>query len=143
MHSTRDLKIWTIITHFFIPFGIGHGIAFFGLFEIVLFPYIIHPGFSLSLNVPFENCLPAAGLCSFTGHAALIASILLADKKKKLLLHIAGLLLLWMSIYYLVHDINHNMSGGFSLLFCIPFFICTLLPFITVPAKRLFNWMLS
>jgi len=146
MYTNTKLKAWTLITHFFIVIGAGHGIACLGVIELAGLFNFAEAEFTLSFLTPFKNSWHAVAISSLLGQIALILSIVLNSKKIKIILHIAGLLLLWMSIYYFTHNTEYTSSTYLGFLFCIPFLICTilpLLPFIIAPVKRLYNWIQS
>ena len=74
-HSMRNLNTLTYLTvvlNFFIVIAAGHGIAFIGLLEIFLFPYISSEDFSFSLSDTYENSLGAVALVSLVGQCLLI-----------------------------------------------------------------------
>jgi hypothetical protein len=146
MYNSTKLKVWTLITHFFIVVGAGHGIGCLGMIELAGFSDMAAAEFTFSLWQPFRNSWHSVAVSSILGQAVLLLSIFLKGKKSKTIGHMAGLLVLWTSIYYFTHNNEYPGSIHYSFFFCLPFFICSifpLLPFIFTPVKRLYNWIQS
>lgn len=137
MITTTKLKIWTIISHALIVVGFGHGILTLGVVEVFWVPNIAKAGFTFSLNASFEARLPMVALTTLLGQLAIIYSIF----NKKLAFHLLGLGFLWLSIIYFNVGISTDAYVHFAIWTAVPFFICTLIVFVTQPLKQLYRWV--
>ncbi len=138
IRSHNRLIIWTIIVHFFIVVGAGHGVATLGIIEIFSFTDIGELRLHTSLLSPFKDPWHAFAISSLLGQIALAFSMLLKKEKRtgKMILHILGLLFLWLSIYYFTHDGAFRRGISISMIFYIPLFILTLVPIFLVITRR-------
>jgi len=143
MITNKRLKIWTIIFQGFIIVGFGHGIAIFALIEIFWFPYFTKEQFSFAFDASFESHLPVIGLTTLLGQVALIFSILNKGQHFKSTFQIAGLLLLWLSVIYFIHDAAKDTYIYFAAITCVPFAICTIITFVGQPIRKFYNWVLK
>ena len=135
--STNKLKYWTLITHFFIIVGFGHGILFFGLIEVFAIPNLNKIHINFHSPTLFENRLLLVALSSIIGQLFIAASIYF--KNRKITTHIAGLIFLWITIIIFT---LHNAEDGavyFATITALPFAICTLIPFIGETIKNLYK----
>ncbi|MBO9562987.1 MAG: hypothetical protein J7621_09450 [Niastella sp.] len=138
IRSNNQLIIWTIVAHFFIVIGAGHGVGIIGIIEISGLFNLGEARLHTSLLSPFKDSWHAVAISSLLGQIALVLSMLLKgeNKKSKLALHITGLLFLWMSIYYFTNDAALHSGIHISALFCLPLLILTLVPFFLVITRR-------
>lgn len=143
LKTGKKLKIWTIITHALILVGFGHGILFFVLIEIFWFPYFTRKHFSFAFNASFESHLPIVGLTTLLGQVFLTLSLLRQKQTFKIVYHIAGLCLLWLSIIYFTINIEKDTYVHFTTISCIPFLFCTIIVFAGEPIRRFYNWVLD
>lgn len=144
MRSTKAIKIYTLLAHFFILVGMGHGIAPIGIIEIMSLLSIHKAAFSFSFKAPFNDPLYSMALTSLLGQICLLVSFFLKKDVAKIILHLVGLLFLWLSVYFIIQDSTTPDGVHFSMTFAIPFMICTLFPFypiITAPLKSWNKWM--
>ncbi len=143
MTATRGLKIWTIITHALIIVGIGHGIAFIAIIELISLPYWFSGIFFNTRDSSIGGLLAMVGLSSLLGQGAIIYSILLKRKNLKVLFHIVGLLLLWTSIFCLKYFTLKDSNTQLVMITCLPFLICSIIFFAGQAIKRFYNWILD
>jgi hypothetical protein len=130
MKNFRTLTIWVAILYFIIIIGAGHGVVCIGLLEIFMLPHffnIASDNFTFSLTASYEESLSAAMLFAFIGHLLLITSILIKQWDKKIGLKISGLIFLWISFYYLVHDVFTDGLCQLSFFSGLPFIICSVI----------------
>jgi hypothetical protein len=133
MTNFKGLTIWTIVLSFFIIIGAGHGIGCIGLIEIaaIVSPFtksnIWTDKFSLSLTADYDNSLLASALFTLIGHILLIVSLLVKNVKIRFWTKVSGLLSLWLSFYYLTHNLLHDGLSQFSFVTGLPFLIGSLL----------------
>lgn len=128
MITTKRIKILTIIFHGLIAVGAGHGGGPLFLFEAAALSNFqpADLNFSFSEN---DRHFFAAAATALLGQIAVIASFGGSHPKKKNLLHIAGLLLLWLSILYLGFDACTQTSVEIAWLSAAPFVACTVFTF--------------
>ena len=130
MKIFRTLTIWVAILYAVIIIGAGHGVAFIGLLEIIMLPYffgIMSEDFTFSLTASFEESIGVSMLFAFIGHILLIASILIKGLDKKFWLKITGLIFLWISFYYLAHNVFKEEQCQLSFFSGLPFLVCSLI----------------
>jgi hypothetical protein len=128
MKTFRTLTIWVAILYFVIIIGAGHGVACIGLLEIFMLPHFFDIGnFTFSLTVSYEESIGASMLFAFIGHLLLVASILIKVWIKKFWLKITGLIFLWISFYYLVHNVFTDELCQISFFSGLPFLVCSLI----------------
>jgi hypothetical protein len=122
----KALTIRTIIFHFFIIIGGAHAIACIGLLEIVGIPYGFGSGskpLSFSLTGYYEESLGAAAILALAGQVFLILSLLMKKFNAQFRIKLAGLLLLWVAYYYLVHNFFTDDVAQLSFWTGLPFLI--------------------
>ncbi len=131
MKNFKSLTIWTIVLDFFILIGAGHGIGFIGLIEIFWIMKVLSGKgindeiFSLSLMSSYEASIVAVILFAFAGQLFLIFSIIVKSSGKIFWLKIIGLSCLWISFFYLTHNLFNNSASLPGFLSGIPFIICS------------------
>lgn len=143
MINSNRLRIWTIICHFFIVIGFGHGVLTLGILEILWLPFFRKEGFTVAINSPFTVRLSAVVISTFIGQCLLVASIISIAGKIKVLTHVFGLLFLWLSIAYYTYDLKNEHNVHFGTITCIPLFICTLITFFGRLLQKLYYWVLN
>jgi hypothetical protein len=127
-HFKRQ-TFWTIGLSFFIIIGVGHGIICLGLLAIVGLFYgfnINTEDFSLSLLASYDKSLMAAALFALAGHILLILSLVTKISKTYFWTKITGLLLLWVSFYYLTHNLQVDTAAQMSFVTGLPFLIVSI-----------------
>ena len=130
LQSSAKLKVWTIITHWIILIGFGHGILALGVIDILWFPYFTKPGFTFLPAADIEHKLPMVGLLGILGTIILGYSIKTTNEKRKIISHVAGLALLWLCIFYFVYKLELDSYTHFATLTAFPFLFCTLYAFL-------------
>jgi hypothetical protein len=130
MKTFKTLTIWLAILYALIIIGAGHGVACMGLLEIFLLPHffdISSGNFTFSLTASYDESIVASILFAFIGHLLLIASILTKLWDKKFWLKITGLIFLWISFYYLAHNVFTDELCQISFFSGLPFLTCSLI----------------
>ncbi len=139
MPNFNRLTIWTIALSFFIPIDGGWAVYCVGLFEIGGISGIFKIGisnilkfgieyFSLSLTASYNKSLFTVALFALLGQIILVISIFVKGSRQVLWIKTLGLLFLWMSFYYLTHNISYNdPSSQFSFVAGLPFLIVSLI----------------
>ncbi|PQB07300.1 hypothetical protein BST83_09135 [Polaribacter filamentus] len=124
--NKRNSIILTIILHSFIILGVGHGIGIMGIIDIASIPNLIE-NYGFTLNGEFSNKIMTIGLISLIGKILLIISLFLKTKLCERILEIVGILLLWISVYFLTSG-NWNYNSVYEIAFwtSIPFLISSL-----------------
>lgn len=140
MRSTTRNIIWTLLTHFFILVGMGHGIVSIGVIEILSFSNLVKPEPFAPEDATFRSLLLVVAVASLIGQIVLITSIFQKKETAKKALHLVGLGCLWLSVFSCNEGSAHSEGFSFSLLFAIPLMICTILPFRSVLAAPLKKW---
>ena len=127
MNDIKKVKIFTILIHSFIIIGAGHGIGIMGMIDIACIPNLIdNYGFTLSGN--FDDNIMSIGLLSLIGKILLILSLFIKTNRTKNLTGLFGLLLLWISVYFLSSG-NWNYSSLYEIAFwtSVPFMISSII----------------
>jgi hypothetical protein len=130
MTNFKRLTIWTIVLSFLIIIGAGHRIACIGLLEIVGLFNKFNIGtedFSFSLTASYDKSLSVVALFALVGHILLIISILTKNNKQLFWTKIIGLLFLWTSFYYLIHNIFGDELSQIGFFTGLPFFIVSVI----------------
>ena len=143
MINSNKLIIWTIIAHFFILIGFGHGGLTLGILEILWLPYFSKEGFDFSINAPFSVRLSSVVISTFIGQVLLVASIRSRKRTIRVLTHIFGVVFLWLSIAYYTYGIRIEDNVHLATITCVPFLICTLIVFLGRPLQKLYYWVLD
>ncbi len=131
MHDNfKRLTIWTLVLSFFIIIGAGHGIACLGLLEIVGLFHKFNIGtedFTFSRTASYDKSLSITALFAFVGHILLVISV--ASKNYKIIFRtkIIGLIILWLSFYYLTHNIFDDDLSQIGFTTGLPFLIVSIL----------------
>src|SRR5207253_6697870 len=136
--SIKVQTIWIIVLSFFIIIGLGHGIACIGLFEIFGLTNFYKAGgenISFLLTGSYEESLGAAALLALIGHVILIVSFFIKENKKFRLI-IPGIVFLWISFYYLSHNLFADAGSLLGFLFGLPFLICSSILFYRLLKQR-------
>lgn len=139
INSSKKLQIWTIIGHALIVVGFGHGIANFVVVELFWFPYVTRRPFSFNLTASFEAHLPVVGLATLIGQILLVLSIFQKAFYQRISLQISGLVVLWLSIFYFLQGIGHELNVHFAGITTLPFAICTVITFFGYGVKRVYD----
>ncbi|WP_445738499.1 hypothetical protein [Mariniflexile sp.] len=127
MNDIKKIKIFTILIHSFIIIGAGHGIGIMGMIDIASIPNLIdNYGFTLSGN--FDDNIMSIGLLSLIGKILLIFSLFVKINRIKNLTGLIGILLLWISVYFLTSG-NWNYDSLYELAFwtSVPFLISSII----------------
>lgn len=119
----KTIKIYTIILHSFIIIGVGHGIGIMGMFDIASIPNLIS-GYGFTLNGSFSDKIMSIGLISLIGKLLLITSFFIKTKNYKRVPEIIGVIILWISVYFLtngdwIYDSAHEIAFYTSIPFLI------------------------
>ncbi|AOW18418.1 hypothetical protein LPB03_13560 [Polaribacter vadi] len=123
--KTKSIII-TIILHSFIILGVGHGIGIMGIIDIASIPNLIDD-YGFTLSGEFNDKIMSIGFISLIGKVFLIISIFLKPEFYKRILEIAGILLLWTSVYFLSSgNWSHNSVYEIAFWTSIPFLISSL-----------------
>jgi hypothetical protein len=122
----RNSLILTIILHSFIILGVGHGIGIMGIIDIASIPNLIDD-YGFTLSGEFNNKIMSIGLISLIGKVLLIISIFLKSEFYKRIIEIVGIILLWISVYFLSSG-NWRYNSVYEIAFwtSIPFLISSL-----------------
>lgn len=122
----RNSLILTIILHSFIILGVGHGIGIMGMIDIASIPNLIDD-YGFTLSGEFNDKIMSIGLISLIGKILLIISIFLKSEFYKRILEIVGIILLWISVYFLSSG-NWRYNSVYEIAFwtSIPFLISSL-----------------
>ncbi|WP_271425234.1 hypothetical protein [Aequorivita sinensis] len=126
MNDIKKVKIFTILIHSFIIIGAGHGIGIMGMIDIASIPNLID-NYGFTLNGNFDDNIMSIGLISLIGKILLILSLFVKTNRTKNLTGLIGLLLLWISVYFLTSG-NWNYDSLYELAFwtSIPFLISSI-----------------
>ncbi|REG82711.1 hypothetical protein [Winogradskyella sediminis] len=126
MNDIKKVKIFTILIHSFIIIGAGHGIGIMGMIDIASIPNLID-NYGFTLNGNFDDNIMSIGLISLIGKILLILSLFVKPNRTKNLTGLIGLLLLWISVYFLTSG-NWNYDSLYELAFwtSIPFLISSI-----------------
>jgi len=127
MNDIRKVKIFTILFHSFIIIGAGHGIGIMGIIDIACIPNLID-NYGFTLNGNFDDNIMTIGLFSLIGKILLILSLIVKINRTKNLTGLTGILLLWISIYFLTSG-NWKYESLYELAFwtSIPFLISSII----------------
>ena len=124
--TKRNSIILTIILHSFIILGVGHGIGIMGLIDIASIPNLID-GYVFTLSGEFNDNIMSIGLISLIGKMCLILSLFLKPKFYKRILEIIGIVILWVSVYFLSSgNWSYNFVYAIAFWTSIPFLISSL-----------------
>ncbi|MCH5715121.1 hypothetical protein [Niabella hibiscisoli] len=91
--------------------------------------------------MPEENHFFAVGLTAILGKIVIIISLFIVQKNRKLLFHISGLCLLWLSVIYFGYDAANDSYVHIAWVTVVPFFICTILTFTGKYLKKAYHWL--
>lgn len=141
MHTNNRLKVCALLFHFFIIVGMGHGVGTLGVVEIVGLSDIGAARLIGSLSSPFEDFIHTIALSSLLGQLAIILSFIVRRQRAAGILHLLGLLMLWISVIYLLVAAAVNSGVYTSFLFCIPLLVCTIWPLFKLIAQPINKWM--
>ena len=136
--SIKSQTVCTIVLSFFIIIGAGHGIACIGLLEIGgLFNFFSFSDEHLSLlpTGSYDESLGAAALFALIGHIILTVSILIKENNKSRL-KIIGIIFVWISFYYIAHNLFKDGLSLMGFLFGLPFLISSSILFYRVIRKK-------
>ncbi len=139
INSSKKLQIWTIIAHALIVVGFGHGIANFAVIEAAWLPYVTNHTLSFDLTASFDAHLPTVGLTTLIGQILLVLSIFQKAFYQRISLQISGLVALWLSIFYFLQGIGHELNIHFAGFTALPFAICTVITFFSYNVKRAYD----
>ena len=120
--TKRNSIILTVTLHSFIIIGAGHGIGIMGIIDIASIPNLIDD-YGFKLSGEFNDKIMSIGLISLIGKVLLIYSLFLKSELYKRIFEIVGILLLWISVYFL-------SSGNWSYNFVYAIAFWTSVPFI-------------
>lgn len=127
MNNIKKTKLYTILFHSLIIIGAGHGIGIIGIFDvigIIQIPEIYKNGIQFNMNTDYEDRLSLVVIYSVIGKITLITSLFLNKDTIKNLIALIGILLLWISVYFLTYgNWSYDWLYGFSFLTSIPFII--------------------
>tara|TARA_X000000950_G_C13787604_1_gene607970 strand:+ start:65 stop:514 length:450 start_codon:yes stop_codon:yes gene_type:complete len=125
-NKRNSIILLTIILHSFIILGVGHGIGIMGIIDIASIPNLIE-NYGFTLNGEFSDKIMTIGLISLIGKVLLIVSIFLKSEFYKRILEIVGIILLWVSVYFLSSG-NWSNNSVYEIAFwtSIPFLISSL-----------------
>ncbi len=146
MEKLQRLTIWTIILNCFIIVGAGHGIGCIGLLEIIgLFNKfdIGTEDFSLSFSASYDKSLSAISLFALIGHIALLISVLASKVKICIWTKIIGLLFLWVSFFYLIHNAFSDNASLIGFISGIPFISISIILAIKVLKQKFHSGLKS
>jgi len=122
----RNSIILTIILHSFIILGVGHGIGIMGMIDIASIPNLID-NYGFTLNGEFGDKVMSIGLISLIGKILLVVSIFLISELYKQILEIVGIVMLWVSVYFLTSGSwSYNSVYEIAFWTSIPFVISSL-----------------
>lgn len=122
----KTTKIYTIILHSFIIIGVGHGIGIMGLIDIASIPNLIS-GYGLTLKGSFSDKIMTIGLISLIGKLLLVTSFFIKTIIYKRSLEIIGVIMLWLSVYFLTNGSwNYNSVYKIAFYTSIPFLISSI-----------------
>jgi len=126
MSYFKKIKIFTIIIHSFIILGVGHGIGIMGIMDIASIPNLID-GYGFTLKGEFNDKIVSIGLISLIGKTLLIVSLFLKHELRKRVFEIIGIILLWISVYFLTSG-NWSDNSVYEIAFwtSVPFLISSL-----------------
>lgn len=88
-----------------------------------------------------HNHFGAAAFIALLGQVATIISLFIVKKNRKLIFHLSGLCMFWLSFVYLGYDAVNNSRIQVGWLTAVPFFICTILTFTGKYLKRTYHWL--
>ncbi len=142
MIQTKKLKIWIIVTHALIIVGMGHGGACFGLLEIIGFSGTLKQLFTFHF-IELSNIFSVITFLMILGQAMIIVSLYQTNKIRKLILYVVGIIFLWLSLFCFMYYASNEESAAFLPLFCLPFFVCTIIAFFGKSLKRFFYWFID
>jgi len=127
MNDIKKVKIFTILIHSFIIIGAGHGIGIMGMIDIASIPNLID-NYGFTLNGNFDDNIMSIGLLSLIGKMLLIFSLFVKTNRIKNLTGLIGLLLLWITVYFLTSG-NWNYDSLYELAFwtSVPFLISSII----------------
>ena len=127
MNDIKKVKIFTILIHSFIIIGAGHGIGVMGMIDIACIPNLID-NYGFTFNGNFDDNIMSIGLLSLIGKIMLISSLFVKKDRIKNLTGLIGILLLWISVYFLTSG-NWNYDSLYELAFwtSVPFLISSII----------------
>lgn len=134
MLFTKKIKIWILITHGLILVGAGHGAAF--LFMLPIASVIGLAGSELTSN---DDVMLLTSLLIFVGQLCLLLSIKRREEFAKKILHVLGLILLWLSLIYLVFQSGNDRYVAIVWISVTPFAVCTVLTFFGDLFRKIYN----
>jgi hypothetical protein len=124
--NKRKSIILTIILHSLIILGVGHGIGIMGIIDIASIPNLID-GYEFKLSGEFSDIIMSIGLISLIGKILLILSLFLKSEFYKQVLEIIGIIILWISVYFLSSgNWSYNFLYSIAFLTSIPFLASSL-----------------
>ena len=137
MTNFKKLTIWTIALSFFIIVGLGHGIGCMGLIELAWLTNFNTEDFSISLTSSYNTSLNAVALFAIIGHLLLIISLFVKAQEKNYWIKITGTIFLWISVYYLTHNLFTDSASQIGFFSAIPFLICSGILFYSIVKQRI------
>ncbi|MGF7075463.1 hypothetical protein [Mucilaginibacter sp. 3215] len=118
----RGLTIAVLISSCFILIGAGHGVGPIILFE-VMFPFASENKLSFSLSNNYDNSILASALILLIGQFLLFV----ATHKEHIITRLVALLVMWIALFFLTHNIfNGDSLSEFSLGSATPFLILSI-----------------
>jgi len=129
MNTSRTLKIWTLVTNALIIVGWGHGILFYFLIEIFYLPDLFKQH-SPGLTSDFDASLPLVGLWMLLGQLLIVISMVIKQANYKIISHVIGIMLLWISIVYFTYAASGDRYTHFATVTALPFAFCTVITFV-------------
>tara|TARA_R100000935_G_C2696741_1_gene108693 strand:- start:32 stop:493 length:462 start_codon:yes stop_codon:yes gene_type:complete len=128
MSNIKKIKIFTIILHSLIIIGAGHGIGILLFFDFLSIPDLFRNGLKYNLNADYQDRLMLVGLISVIGKIIMIFSLFVKTMRIKNLTGLSGILLLWISVYFLTSgNWSYNSLYEFSFWTSVPFLISSVL----------------
>jgi hypothetical protein len=127
MKNIKKIKLYTILFHSFIIIGAGHGIGIMLFFDCLSIPSLFKNGLEYNLYAEYQDRLMLVGLISVIGKIMLILSLFLNTNKIKSLTTLIGIILLWISVYFLTSgNWFYDWLYGFTFLTSVPFLIASI-----------------
>ncbi len=120
----KRLLLWTICSQALIVIAMAHGVGvmfFMDLFAIIDFRnFIKEENFSL-IPKPFYEGIGIAIVLSVIGKVLAIVALFIKKQRLFFILSFTALASLWLSFFYLSHDLDHNNSLYAALISGLPF----------------------
>ncbi|NVK10095.1 MAG: hypothetical protein HWD89_13660 [Tenacibaculum sp.] len=127
MKNIKKIKLYTILFHSFIIIGAGHGIGIMLFFDYLSIPSLFKNGIKYNLYAEYQDRLMLVGLISVIGKIILILSLFLNSNKIKSFTTLIGIILLWISVYFLTSgNWLYDWLYVFTFLTSIPFLIASI-----------------